>query len=175
MKRRLPQGRGSVRMQGRLGQLLVQSGVLSEHQVKKVLEHQQTSGEPFGLLSEQLFGVDPSAIEEAWARQYARITRTIDPELEVFEDRAKDLITRRQAWQFHILPIRFDGDELMIATTQEHLRRALRFAVNVIGVPVFFVMAEAEAMDKALTKHYAWPEMTDRAGLDRLLAQANGK
>ncbi len=162
-------------MEGRLGQLLVQSGVLTEHQVKKVLARQLTSGEPFGLLSEELFGVDPSVIEDAWARQYARITRTIDPEVEVFEDRAKDLITRRQAWQFRILPIRFDGDELMIATTQEHLRRALRFAVNVIGVPVFFVMAEAETLEKALTKHYAWPEMTDRAGLERLLAQANGK
>ena len=162
-------------MQGRLGQLLVQSGVLTEHQVKKVLARQLTSGEPFGLLSEQLFGVDPSVIEDAWARQYARITRTIDPEVEVFEDRAKDLITRRQAWQFRILPIRFDGDELMIATTQEHLRRALRFAVNVIGVPVFFVMAEAGMLEKALAKHYAWPEMTDRAGIDRLLAQANGK
>ncbi len=162
-------------MEFRLGQLLVQSGVLTEHQVKKVLARQLTSGEPFGLLSEQLFGVDPSAIEEAWARQYARITRTIDPEVEVFEDRAKDLITRRQAWQFRILPIRFDGDELMIATTQEHLRRALRFAVHVIGVPVFFVMAEADVLEKALTKHYSGPGMTDRAGIDRLLAQANGK
>ncbi len=161
-----------------LGQMLIETGILTEDQVQRVLDEQKQTGEPFGLLSEQLCGVEPAAIEEAWARQYARITRTIDPEVEVFEDRAKDLITRRQAWQFRVLPLRFDGGQLIIATTQEHLRRALRFAVGVVGVPVFFVMAESEALGKALCRHYPWPGMTpqsvDDDGIDRLVTQANG-
>ena len=63
----------------RLGQLLVERGMLTEEQVGRVLAQQQETGEPFGVLAERLFGVEPEAIEEAWARQYAGLTRTVDP------------------------------------------------------------------------------------------------
>ena len=99
-------------------------------------------------------------IENAWATQYARIARKVDPEIEVYEQRALELITRRQAWQFRILPIRFDSSELMIATSQQHLRRALRFSVNVIGLPVYLVMADTDKLGAALCKYYELPGMT---------------
>jgi len=99
----------------RLGELLVKDGLLSREQVEQILERQRRTGEPFGLLCEKLAGVDPLRVEEAWAAQYATLTRQIDPRVEAFEERAVDLITRRQAWQFRVLPIRFDGAELMLA------------------------------------------------------------
>jgi hypothetical protein len=144
----------------RLGQLLVESGVLTGKQVDHIVAVQAKTGEPFGLLAEQLFAVDPQKIEEAWAKQYAGLTRTVDPEVEVFDEGAIGLVTRRQAWQFRILPLRFEGRELLIATTQQHLRRALRFATNVIGIPVFFVMAESRALGRGLCKRYPLPGMT---------------
>ncbi len=144
----------------RLGQLLVESGMLTEEQVGRVIAQQQETGEPFGVLAERLFGVAPEAIEDAWARQYVGLTRTVDPEVEVVEPRASELVTRRQAWQVRILPLRFEGRELVMATTQRHLRRALRFATNVIGVPVFFVMAEPHALGRALCARYPLPGMT---------------
>lgn len=144
----------------RLGQLLVESGVLTAGQVDRIVTKQEKTGEPFGLIAEQLFGVDPRSIEEAWARQYASLTRTVNPEVEVFDDKAGELVTRRQAWQFRILPLRFEGREMIIATTQKHLRRALRFATNVIGVPVFFVMSDSEALGRALCSRYPLPGMT---------------
>jgi hypothetical protein len=143
----------------RLGQLLVESGVLTGQQVDHIVSVQEQNGEPFGLLAERLFGVDPQKIEEAWAKQYAGLTRTVDPEVEVYDDDAGGLVTRRQAWQFRILPLRFEGRELLIATTQHHLRRALRFATNVIGIPVFFVMAKPKALGLALCKRYPLPGM----------------
>jgi hypothetical protein len=143
----------------RLGQLLVESGVLAGKQVDHIVTVQEKTGEPFGLLAERLFGVDPQRIEEAWAKQYAGLTRTVDPDVEVYENEAVELVTRRQAWQFRILPLRFEGRELLIATTQNHLRRALRFATNVIGIPVFFVMAESQALGQALCKRYPLPGM----------------
>ena len=146
--------------EARLGQLLVESGVLTLEQVDQVLQKQEDTGAPFGLLAERLFGVPPEKIEEAWAEQYARLTKTVNPELEVFDEEAGALITRRQAWQFRIMPLRFEGRELLIATTQSHLRRALRFATNVIGVPVFFVMAEPTSLGRALCERYALPGMT---------------
>ena len=150
----------------RLGQLLVEGGVLTSQQVNDIVVEQERTGEPFGLLAERLFGVDPHKIEEAWARQYAGLTRTVNPEVEVFDDQAAELVTRRQAWQFRILPLRFEGRELLIATTQQHLRRALRFATNVIGIPVFFVMADPLELGRALCSHYPLPGMTPESVLD---------
>lgn len=166
-------------MEYRLGQLLVDAGVLTDAQVEEILLRQNETGEPFGLLGEKMFGVSPVAIEEAWAAQYARWTRHIDPTVEVFEPRALELITRRQAWQFRVLPIRFDGAELMLATTQRHIRRGLRFANNVLGVPSFFVMARPIELGTALCKHYTLPGMTpesvDDSALDQILTVGDGR
>jgi hypothetical protein len=158
-------------MELRLGELLIKSGVLDERQVQHILDRQQRTGEPFGLLAERLFNVDPALIEVAWAQQYASLTRTVDPDVEAYDPEALRLVTRRQAWQFRVLPIRFEPGELMIATTQAHLRRALRFATNVIGIPVFFVMAEPEALGRALCRHYPLAGMKPQSVLDDGMAR----
>ena len=161
----------------RIGEILVRRGVLTQQQVDQLLDYQQQTGRPLGWLAERHFGVAPAAIEEAWAEQYAGFARTIDPEFEVYADEAAQLVTRRQAWQFCFLPIRFDEGQLLVATTQQHLRRALRFATNVIGVPVFFVLAEPLALGQALCKRYPLPGLTpqsveDDDALNALLDQA---
>jgi type IV pilus assembly protein PilB len=160
-------------MELRLGQVLVDTGVLTDSQARRVLAEQQRTGEPFGVLCERMFAVDPDAIEQAWALQYATLSRSIDPRREPIEDRALALVTRRQAWQFRVLPMRFDGDELMVATTQQHLRRALRFATAVLGVPVYIVLTEPRSLGEALCRHYPLPGMTAASvnddAMDRLL------
>ena len=150
----------------RLGQLLVEADVLTSQQVDDIVGEQQRTGEPFGLLAERLFGVDPLKIEDAWARQYAGLTRTVNLAIEVFDEQAAELVTRRQAWQFRIMPLRFEGRELLIATTQQHLRRALRFATNVIGIPVFFVMADPMDLVRALCERCPLPGMTPESVID---------
>jgi hypothetical protein len=160
-------------MESRLGQLLVESNILTEDQVRVVLEHQRRSTRPFGLLCEELFGISPRTIEEAWARQYAIRSRTIDPQIETFDERALDLVTRRQAWQFRVLPIRFDNGDLMMATTPQHLLRALRFAVNTLGVPAYFVMADPAKLGEELCRRYPLPGLTPACindnGMDHLI------
>lgn len=162
-------------MEVRLGQLLVQSGVLSQHQVDQILSEQTRCGEPFGLICERMFSVNPSAVEDAWAMQYVSLTRKVDPLREAIDSHALELVTRRQAWQFRVLPMRFDGDELMVATTAPHLRRALRFANNLIAVPVYLVLAEAKTLGEAMCRHYPLPGMTPASinddGMDRLLGE----
>ena len=162
-------------MEVRLGQLLIETGVLTVTQVERILKEQQRSGEPFGLLCERLFHIDPSAVEHAWASQYASLSRIVDPAAEVIEPEALALVTRRQAWQFRVLPMRFDSGELMVATTQQHLRRALRFATAVMCVPVFLVLATPEALGQALCRHYPLPGMTPRSvndgEMDHLLGE----
>ncbi len=165
-------------MELRIGRILIDQGVLTEEQVEIILKRQQEQNKPFGWLCEQLFNIPSEAVELAWAAQYARLTRTIDPSIEVFDEGARSLITRRQAWQFCILPIRFDGAELMMATTQAHLRRALRFASSVIPVPLYFVMAAPNALGEALCARYPLPGMTPECvgdqSLESLLTMPQG-
>lgn len=138
----------------RLGDLLVRRGVLTEAQRDAVLEYQQTTGRPFGELAERLFGVDESAVEEAWAEQYAGLAQRVDPRSERVEADALRLIDRRQAWQFRLLPLRIEAGELMACTTQVHLVRALRFAGWHIRRPCYFVLSDPLALWEALQRYY---------------------
>jgi hypothetical protein len=144
-------------MKVRLGDILVARGAMSAAQVAEVVAMQKTSGRPFGVLAEEHCGIDPREVEAAWAQQYAGLTRSVDPMTEQLEGAALTAISRRQAWQFRVFPIRFEDGELMIATTQEDLGRALRFATNVIGSPCAFVMTSREALCTALSHHYPVP------------------
>ena len=153
-------------MELRLGQLLIDSGVLNPMQVQRILEAQLESHEPFGVLAERLFSIHPDQVEQAWALQYASLSRDLDLAHEFIDPKALGCITRRQAWQFRVLPMRFDGSELMMATTQQHLRRALRFATGVMGLPVFLVLASPAALGEALCRHYSLPGMTPQSVAD---------
>src|SRR4051812_16599891 len=62
----------------RIGDLLVEQGVLSRKQVDHVLQVQKMSHRPFGDLAERLYGIDPKAIEDAWVEQYVRIVGVVD-------------------------------------------------------------------------------------------------
>jgi hypothetical protein len=141
-------------MEIRLGDLLVRNGVLTDEQRQSVLEKQRRTGRPFGEIAEHLFGVSQKAVERAWAEQYAMITEPVDPRRERTDEIALALIDRRQAWQFCMLPLRFDGDELVVCTTQEHLVRAMRFAGWRIKAPCYFVLSDPQTLGKAMMKHY---------------------
>jgi type IV pilus assembly protein PilB len=144
----------------RLGDLLVQHGVLTREQVEDILVEQQAVGRPFGELAERLFGVPPQAVERAWAEQYAMLTGEFDLIEACFDPEAIALISARQAWQFRVLPIRFSGDELTVCTVKDHLARALRFVGWKLEHPCHFVLAEPQHFAETLMRHYPLAGMT---------------
>ncbi|MEM7621911.1 MAG: hypothetical protein AAF235_01765 [Planctomycetota bacterium] len=138
----------------RLGDVLVQRGTINEQQRSEILSFQKLHHRPFGLLAEQLFGVSPSAVENAWAEQYAALApRLIPAEIRPEAD-AIAAVEARQAWQFGLLPIRFDGDELVCATTTDRLAKAMRFAGWRVDTPCRFAICEEDALCLALTSTY---------------------
>ena len=141
----------------RIGDILVQLGVLSEHDRQTILDQQRTVAKPFGELAERLFAISPDIIEDAWARQYEQIAGTINPMHFEIDPSANNCITARQAWQFRILPIRFEQGELMLATTRQNLPRALRFSATQMPEMCFFVTAEPEDLAKGLQRSYPMP------------------
>ncbi|MCL4198402.1 MAG: hypothetical protein KJZ69_13020 [Phycisphaerales bacterium] len=144
----------------RLGELLVQQGHLTEEQVEEILEAQRECGRPFGYLAEKLFGLSVQEIEGAWAKQYEMMTGTVDLDRERIDREVNSLVSRRQAWQFGIMPLRRHGSELLVGTTVEHLPRAVRFVTWHIDEPTSFVITSNKSLEAMLRTHYNLPGMS---------------
>ena len=143
----------------RIGDLLVSRGFLSPEQVEVIVEHQQRTSKPFGELAERLFGVDPRDVEAAWVEQYLSDGTRVDLENERMDSDALSAVSRRQAWQFEIIPLRREDGHLMLATTAERLPRAVNFAWRSLGEPVYLVVAETEQFRASLARYYPWEAM----------------
>ena len=114
-----------------IGQLLVEQGVLTEEQVRHILKVQKISHRPFGDLAERLFGINPKAVEDAWVEQYLRIAGVVDLDDQAVETDCLRLLNRRQAWQFHLLPMhRDERQDLNIATSADNLVRSVNFTAE---------------------------------------------
>jgi hypothetical protein len=144
----------------RLGDLLVRKGVLTDPQRQSALEYQRLTGRPFGEIVERLYHVSPAAVEDAWSIQYASLARNINPLTEEVDSEVLSLLDRRQAWQFRLLPLRYDEHELMVCTTREHLVRAMKFAGWKLTDACYFVLAQPLALGEALVAHYPMAGMT---------------
>ncbi len=138
----------------RLGDLLVQYGVLTPDQCDQVVKEQESNPRPFGLLAEEMFGIDPGVIEHAWAVQFAMISPRINPcSIEIDED-IRSVITSRQAWQFGFIPVERHQDGIVCATSIECLARALRFVGWRVEEPCSFVICDHQSLETGLSIHY---------------------
>ncbi len=141
-----------------IGELLVEQGVLTENQVRHILQVQKVSNRPFGDLAERLFGIDPKAVEDAWVEQYLRMAVTVDLEEQEIDADCLRLLNRRQAWQFHLLPLHRDDGSVSMATSAADLVRSVNFATKTIDEPVYFLIAERQQLREFLMKHYPVPQ-----------------
>lgn len=140
----------------RLGDLLVIQGSLIEQQRDEILAAQRDTIRPFGALAEELFGINPADVEAAWASQYAAMSPAAagDSSMPAVDPDAIGLLDRRQAWQFAICPLREDDAELVLATTREHLPRALRFVGWRLTRPSRFEITDRQTLGGLLEAHY---------------------
>jgi hypothetical protein len=141
-----------------IGELLVEQGVLTSTQVDHILKVQRESHRPFGDLAERLFGIDPRAVEDAWVEQYVRTVGVIDLDDQQMDESCLRLLNRRQAWQFHALPMNRESENLNIATSADDLVRAVNFASRKIDEPIYFQLAQRQQLREFLMRHYPVPE-----------------
>ncbi len=140
-----------------IGQLLIEQGVLTEKEVRHILNVQRHCNRPFGDLAERLYGVNPRAVEDAWVEQYIRVAGVVDLEEIETDANCLRLLNRRQAWQFHTLPMNRADDFLNVATSAEDLVRSVNFSSSALGEPVNFLIAERTQLRDFLMKHYPVP------------------
>jgi hypothetical protein len=141
-----------------IGELLVEQGVLSRKQVEHILKVQKLSHRPFGDLAERLYGIAPKAVEDAWVEQYLRVAGVVDLEDRKVETECLRTLNRRQAWQFHLLPMNREPEAMSMATSADNLVRSVNFATRKIDEPVYFMIAERQQLREFLMKHYPVPE-----------------
>jgi hypothetical protein len=141
-----------------IGQLLIEQGALTEAQVQHVLQVQKMSHRPFGDLAERLYGIDPKAVEDAWVEQYLRTVGIVDLDDHEIETDCLRVLSRRQAWQFRMLPMNRDIQSLQVATSADNLVRSVNFSTRAIDEPVNFLIAERKQLREFLMKHYPVPQ-----------------
>jgi len=141
-----------------IGELLVEQGVLTHKQVRHILQVQKMSHRPFGDLAERLYGIDPKAVEDAWVEQYIRTAGIVDLDDQKVETECLRLLNRRQAWQFHLLPMFRERESVSVATSPENLVRSVNFATRTMEEPVHFLVAERQQLREFLMKHYPVPQ-----------------
>ena len=142
----------------RIGELLVEQGVLTPRQVEHVLKVQKATNRPFGDLAERLYGVEPRIIEDVWVEQYLRISGVLDLDEAQVDEQCLRVLNQRQVWQFQLLPLHREDAELHVATTADQLVRALNFCSRKLDEPVFLRIAERQQLRDFLMKHYPVPE-----------------
>jgi hypothetical protein len=141
----------------RLGDLLVARGLITDDQRSEALAFQRLHGRPFGLLVEQMFGVAPNAVESAWAEQFAQFADRITADQIKPDPLILGRIDRRQAWQFGVIPLRLEDGELVIATAQDRLARAMRFVGWRIDTSCRFLLCPEDDLVRKLGEHYPMP------------------
>jgi hypothetical protein len=158
------------RLSLRLGDLFVVRGLLTYDHVQVLLQYQQESHRPLGELAEAYFGLSPRDVEAAWAQQYVAHGHGVDLDREVFDPALADKVSRREAWQFELLPL-YRGDGcLVLATTQDRLPRAAAFAWAHFGEPVLLLVAEPAVFRAHLIQRYPWPALESLSPRQRLRA-----
>ncbi len=144
----------------KIGQVLVEQGVLTEQQVLEICQAQKRTKTPFGVLAERMFDVTIHSIEQAWVEQYHRNTGTIDLSQQEHDPEALELISRRQAWQFSMIPVRFEPNgELLLAAAPDRLARAITFAAQTLEPVVYLRVAEPIQLREYLQLYYPMPEV----------------
>ncbi len=143
----------------RIGTILKKHHWLTAEQVTQILATQEHSHRPFGQLAQRMFGVTADAIEAAWVEQYLQYGTKVDLASQQIDPRVLNRLTRRQAWQLQLLPLRHEDNQLVVATCPERLARSVKFAWRRLNEPVFVVVADRLQLEEHLQLHYPWPAM----------------
>ena len=136
-----------------LGQLLVDGGILTEEQLRRVLEEKASSGRRLGEIAVSLGFTTERAIAGALAEQYE--LEFVDLDVVELDKQAIALLPEELARRYDALPLRIldDGTPLLAVTDPTNLATAddLRFA---LGSSFRIAVAERAQIDDAIARAY---------------------
>jgi hypothetical protein len=137
-----------------IGTILVQRGVLRQEQASAILRRQEELHQPFGKLAYQMYNVDERDVWSAWAEQVGHFCQHVDLACEQNDPQVIDLISAQQAWSTHMLPLRQEMGELVVATTITDLPEAMTILQKQVEQPIRFVIPDRRQLEQYIIERY---------------------
>jgi type IV pilus assembly protein PilB len=139
-------------MSSRLGEILVKEKLIDADQLKKALEHQQTSGGRLGASLMKLGFITDDEITEVLSRQYG--VPSINLKYYEVDPAVIKLIPQETAVRYQIVPLSRVGSTLTIAMTDPTNVFAMDDIKFMTGFNVEPVVASESSIGEAISKFY---------------------
>ncbi len=153
-----------------LGRILVEDSVISEEQLKHALKYQQEHGGRVGEALASLEYASEKQVTQALSRQFS--IPYVDLETVQVPDEVIRLVPERVALQYNVLPLRIEGDRLIVVMSDPLDLFAvdnLRFIINMdVGCELAprSLLVEAIEMYYESRGHVGMDDIKDRGEVD---------
>jgi hypothetical protein len=140
-----------------IGQVLSRMGKLSSIDVDEILFEQAMSQRRFGEIALSWGLCEPEHLAEAWCRQLAENSETLDLAQVGVDAHAARALPAEVARRLGVVPIRVLGDTVVVATG--HLLDSVEVTElsRTMGRDVRFVAVAAGQLDHAMKVYYSSP------------------
>ena len=136
----------------RLGTMLVEEHVITEHQLKEALQYQRKTGQILGNVLVELGFVEESILLPLLARHYARLQPTL-ADCKISSD-IVNLIPASMAHEYQAMPIGATFDQVTVAFSNPMNDRAVQAISAFLRRRVRPVLCPRETLNRAITLHY---------------------
>jgi hypothetical protein len=137
-----------------IARALVEHELLEQAQVDEVLIQQHRDRRPVAEIVADRFGIDEHDVYQALAEQIIAAAPEVNLVTEELQREALKQVAAREAWDYLLLPLRFEGEELVCATTAETLPSALSLAQAELKVPFRFVLSSVRPLEQFIAERY---------------------
>lgn len=132
----------------------MESGVLTEWQVDRILEHQKLSRQRFGQIAVSWGWAKPEDVWQAWAVQLVKSNRVVDLNEVGIDTAAVEKVPPATAWHYRSVPLRTWGHNLVLAVPEHLDELARRELPTLLPDQLYFCLADREQIDQALDRVY---------------------
>ena len=140
------------------GQLLGRFVSLSRHDVDEILAEQEATRQRFGEIALSRGMCEPEHVWSAWAEQLTGGAQRVDLDHAGVDARAAALVRPDTARRLGVLPVRVQGDVLVVAVAAGVDPAAVAAELaTATGKQTRFVTADAKQLDRAIATYYPMP------------------
>ena len=141
----------------RIGELLSQLVELSGHDVEEILHEQQATQRRFGEIALSWGLCQPEHVWSAWSRQVGNGSEVeqVDLDRDGIDAQAVALLHANVAKAFRVIPVRADGQEVVLASEAVLTERVKDEIKGLLKLNVKFVIAARKQIDAAIDAYYS--------------------
>jgi CheY-like chemotaxis protein len=161
-------------MKMHLGELLVESGIITVKTLERALVRQQGSGKRLGTVLDEMGVMSQEELIEALAQQFGFET-VRDTSSRDISDALLELIPKEIALQKLVFPLRRQDGKLSLAITDPFDTDTIEFLEQKTSLRIVPVLATRDDILEAVRQHYLQGEGADNSALKILVVDDSSK